>query len=445
MDMAERPVVHARGAQVVERRRCVRVVAGRAADVGVQNADGDRVARLAHVAQREVLEFCRSREAAAVDGGDHFAVDFDLEPADAVGREHVHALRQREPGRPAVGRVVVAVHDEDLDTRLGQPTHPRLEVQLCRQARVRRVVRVAGDDQEACLALETDVDDPIERREGRLRQRGADAGVLGAHAAERRPEMQVCGMDEPDAITQRCTPRFGAVGASPGAPAILDQCADTRPRTARAGAARHRRAGRHGRVLRWGYPFAFRFLGASCPQSSKRGAPACFERDSLMRNISAGVVVGVVALPLAMAFAIASGAKPEQGLYTALVAGLLVTLLGGTRVQIAGPTGAFAVLLFGVTARYGLAGLQIVTLLAGAMLLLLGLAKLGGVIRFIPESVVLGFTAGIAIVIFVGQWGNFFGLPEAAGATLFEKLPQLLALARTPAAGHHRSSASRAC
>ena len=151
------------------------------------------------------------------------------------------------------------------------------------------------------------------------------------------------------------------------------------------------------------------------------------QRDSLMRNISAGVVVGIVALPLAMAFAIASGAKPEQGLYTALVAGLLVTLLGGTRVQIAGPTGAFAVLLFGVTARYGLVGLQIVTLLAGAMLLLLGLSKLGGVIRFIPESVVLGFTAGIAIVIFVGQWENFFGLPKASGVTLYEKLPQLLA------------------
>ncbi|MEI7814327.1 MAG: SulP family inorganic anion transporter [Coriobacteriia bacterium] len=151
-----------------------------------------------------------------------------------------------------------------------------------------------------------------------------------------------------------------------------------------------------------------------------------FKRDSLMRNISAGIVVGVVALPLAMAFAIASGAKPEQGLYTALVAGLLVTLLGGTRVQIAGPTGAFAVLLFGVTAKYGLPGLQIVTLLAGVMLLLLGLAKLGGVIRFIPESVVLGFTAGIAIVIFVGQWGNFFGLPKTAGATLYERLPQLL-------------------
>jgi sulfate permease, SulP family len=151
-----------------------------------------------------------------------------------------------------------------------------------------------------------------------------------------------------------------------------------------------------------------------------------FRRDTLVRNVLAGLVVGVVALPLAMAFAIASGAKPEQGLYTALVAGLIVTLLGGSRVQIAGPTGAFAVLLFGVTAKYGLAGLQVVTLLAGAMLVLLGLSKLGGMIRFIPESVVLGFTAGIAIVIFVGQWENFFGLPAVTGSALHEKLPGLL-------------------
>ncbi len=153
-----------------------------------------------------------------------------------------------------------------------------------------------------------------------------------------------------------------------------------------------------------------------------------FRRASLAKNLSAGVVVGVVALPLAMAFAIASGAAPQQGLYTALVAGLLVTLLGGTRVQIAGPTGAFAVLLFGVTAKYGIVGLQIVTLIAGVFLLLLGLSRLGGVIRFIPESVVLGFTAGIAVVIWVGQWGNFFGLPKVNGLTLFEKLPQLAAV-----------------
>jgi sulfate permease, SulP family len=151
-----------------------------------------------------------------------------------------------------------------------------------------------------------------------------------------------------------------------------------------------------------------------------------FRRGSILRNITAGVVVGVVALPLAMAFAIASGAAPQQGLYTALVAGLLVTVFGGTRVQIAGPTGAFAVLLFGVTAKYGIAGLQLVTMLAGVILLLLGLSKLGGVIRFIPESVVLGFTAGIAVVIWVGQWGNFFGLPKVAGVALLEKLPLLI-------------------
>ena len=160
-------------------------------------------------------------------------------------------------------------------------------------------------------------------------------------------------------------------------------------------------------------------------------------RGAIARNLSAGVVVGVVALPLAMAFAIASGAKPEQGLYTALVAGLLVTLFGGTRVQIAGPTGAFAVLLFGVTAKFGLAGLQLVTLIAGVMILLLGLSKLGGMIRFVPESVILGFTAGIAIVIWVGQWPNFFGLPETTGASLFETAPAAAPGAATAGPGDH--------
>jgi sulfate permease, SulP family len=149
-------------------------------------------------------------------------------------------------------------------------------------------------------------------------------------------------------------------------------------------------------------------------------------RDNWIRNLAAGVVVGVVAMPLAMAFAVASGVKPENGLYTALIAGLAVTLFGGTRVQIAGPTGAFAVLLAGITARYGFVGLQLVTLMAGAMLLAFGLAKMGGVIRFIPESVIIGFTAGIAVVIFVGQWENFFGLPKAVGEHFHEKLWSLL-------------------
>lgn len=150
-------------------------------------------------------------------------------------------------------------------------------------------------------------------------------------------------------------------------------------------------------------------------------------RENWMRNLVGGLVVGVVAIPLAMAFAIASGAKPEQGLYTAIVAGLVVTLFGGSRVQVAGPTGAFAVLLAGVTARYGFAGLQVVTLLAGGMLVVFGLAKLGNVIRFIPESVILGFTAGIAVVIWIGQWQNFFGLEPVAAEAFHEKLIGLFA------------------
>lgn len=140
------------------------------------------------------------------------------------------------------------------------------------------------------------------------------------------------------------------------------------------------------------------------------------------RNIVSGVVVGVVALPLAMAFAIASGAKPEQGVYTAIVAGLLVSIFGGSRLQIAGPTGAFIVILAGITAEHGVDGLQIATLLAGVMLLLLGIARLGNIIKFIPDPVILGFTSGIAVVIWTGQWRDFFGLPAVAGRHFHEKL-----------------------
>lgn len=145
-------------------------------------------------------------------------------------------------------------------------------------------------------------------------------------------------------------------------------------------------------------------------------------RPHWARNIVSGIVVGVVALPLAMAFAIASGAKPEQGLYTAIVAGLLVSAFGGSRLQIAGPTGAFIVILSGVTAEHGIDGLQIATLLAGVMLLLLGIARLGAIIKFIPDPVILGFTAGIAVVIWTGQWRDFFGLPGVTGQHFHEKL-----------------------
>ena len=150
-----------------------------------------------------------------------------------------------------------------------------------------------------------------------------------------------------------------------------------------------------------------------------------FQKKFWLPNIISGVIVGVVALPLAMAFAIASGAKPEQGLYTAIVAGLLVSLFGGSRLQIAGPTGAFIVVLSGITSKYGIDGLQIATLLAGCMLLFMGLARLGAVIKFIPYPVIIGFTAGIAVVIWVGQWQYFFGLPAPHGAHFHEKLMSL--------------------
>ncbi|HSI37471.1 MAG TPA: sulfate permease [Methylotenera sp.] len=150
-------------------------------------------------------------------------------------------------------------------------------------------------------------------------------------------------------------------------------------------------------------------------------------REHWLNNILAGVIVGVVALPLAMAFAIASGAKPEQGLYTAIVAGGLTSLLGGSRLQISGPTGAFIVILAGITAKYGIEGLQVATLMAGVMLMLMGLTRLGGVIKYIPDPVIVGFTSGIGVIIFVGQWKDFLGLsPEPDTEHFHEKFWSLL-------------------
>ena len=140
-------------------------------------------------------------------------------------------------------------------------------------------------------------------------------------------------------------------------------------------------------------------------------------RSHWLRNIIAGVVVGVVALPLAMAFAIASGAKPEQGLYTAIVASVVVSLFGGSRLQIAGPTGAFVVILSSITAQYGIDGLQIATLLAGVILLLLGVARLGAIIKFIPDPVITGFTAGIAVIIWTSEWKDFSACRQCRGST----------------------------
>lgn len=159
-----------------------------------------------------------------------------------------------------------------------------------------------------------------------------------------------------------------------------------------------------------------------------------FRPQNWISNIIAGSIVGVIALPLAMAFAIASGAKPEQGLYTAIISCLVVGLFGGTRVQIAGPTGAFIVILATITSKYGVEGLQIATLMAGFILVFMGVAKLGNIIKFIPDPVIVGFTSGIAVIIFVSEWKDFFGLPKPSPTithfhekifVLAKSLPQL--------------------
>jgi sulfate permease, SulP family len=151
-----------------------------------------------------------------------------------------------------------------------------------------------------------------------------------------------------------------------------------------------------------------------------------FARGQWLPNVIAGVIVGVVALPLAMAFAIASGARPEQGIYTAIIGGACVSLLGGSRVQVAGPTGAFVAILAGITAHYGISGLETATLMAGIILVLMGAAKMGSVIRFIPAPVIIGFTAGIAVTIFVGQWRDFLGLPPVQAEHFHERLWRLI-------------------
>lgn len=143
-------------------------------------------------------------------------------------------------------------------------------------------------------------------------------------------------------------------------------------------------------------------------------------------NIVAGLIISIIAVPLGMAFAIAAGAKPEQGIYTSIVAGFLVSVFGGSRVQIAGPTGAFIVLLSNIIATHGMDGLQMATIMAGGILICMGFAKLGSVIKFIPKPVIVGFTAGIAVTLWVGQWQYFFGLAKPEGSHFHEKFLSLI-------------------
>ena len=139
-----------------------------------------------------------------------------------------------------------------------------------------------------------------------------------------------------------------------------------------------------------------------------------YTRAQLVADLQAGVVVGIVALPLAIAFAIASGVTPDRGLYTAIIAGFLISALGGSRVQIGGPTGAFVVIVYGIVQQHGVDGLLIATLMAGLMLIVFGLVRLGGAIKFIPYPVTIGFTSGIALIILSSQVKDLLGLDMGA-------------------------------
>ena len=153
-----------------------------------------------------------------------------------------------------------------------------------------------------------------------------------------------------------------------------------------------------------------------------------YTRAQFTQDVIAGIIVGIVALPLAIAFAIASGLSPERGLYTAIVAGLLISLLGGSRVQIGGPTGAFVVIVSGIVQKHGVDGLTVATLLAGVMLIAFGLLRFGGAIKFIPYPVTIGFTSGIALIIFSSQIRDLLGLEMQSVPSAF--LPKWDAYAR---------------
>lgn len=151
-------------------------------------------------------------------------------------------------------------------------------------------------------------------------------------------------------------------------------------------------------------------LSAQCTPELFRQLRKGYTKENFVKDLMSGLIVGILALPLAIAFAIASGVGPEKGLYTAIVAGFFIAVLGGSRFQIGGPTGAFIVIVYGIVAKYGYDGLATATLMAGIMLIIFGLAKFGAIIKFIPFPVTVGFTAGIAIIIALGQVPNFLGL-----------------------------------
>ena len=159
-----------------------------------------------------------------------------------------------------------------------------------------------------------------------------------------------------------------------------------------------------------------------------------YDQKQFISDIIAGIIVAIIALPLSIALAIASGVGPERGLYTAIIAGFVIALLGGSRVNISGPTAAFATIVAGIVATEGLDGLVIATMLAGVILILLGLCRVGSLIKYIPHAITVGFTGGIAVTIVVGQLKDFFGITPAPGTNAVEtaeKVEMLVANAST--------------
>ena len=153
-----------------------------------------------------------------------------------------------------------------------------------------------------------------------------------------------------------------------------------------------------------------------------------YTKEQFVKDVVAGIIVAIIALPLSIALALASGVTPEKGIYTAIVAGFVISFLGGSRVQIAGPTAAFATIVAGIVARNGMAGLILATVMAGIILILMGLFRLGNLIKFIPYTITTGFTSGIAVTIFIGQIKDFLGLTVVSEEPLIETMEKLKAV-----------------
>lgn len=153
-----------------------------------------------------------------------------------------------------------------------------------------------------------------------------------------------------------------------------------------------------------------------------------YSKEQLIKDIIAGIIVAIIALPLSIALALASGVTPEQGIYTAIIAGFIISFLGGSRVQIAGPTAAFATIVAGIVAKNGMEGLVLATILAGIILMIMGFLRLGSLIKFIPYTITTGFTAGIAVTIAIGQVKDFLGLTYAQGTPTIETMEKVRAI-----------------